>query len=43
MLNDLTMHRPQFDDSAVAVIITKQDKQQKYEKMVSGQEILESW
>ncbi|KAI4195106.1 MAG: hypothetical protein LQ346_003530 [Caloplaca aetnensis] len=34
--------RPQFEDSAVAVIITKQDKVQKYEKMVSGQELLES-
>ncbi|KAI4110401.1 MAG: hypothetical protein LQ345_006992 [Seirophora villosa] len=38
----LTMPRPQFEDSAVAVIITKQDKVQKYEKMVSGQELLES-
>ncbi|KAL8807605.1 MAG: hypothetical protein Q9182_000589 [Xanthomendoza sp. 2 TL-2023] len=34
--------RPQFDDSAVAVIITKQEKLKKYEKMVSGQELLES-
>ncbi|KAL8901398.1 MAG: hypothetical protein Q9207_005230 [Kuettlingeria erythrocarpa] len=34
--------RPQFEDSAVAVIITKQDKLQKYEKMVSGHELLES-
>ncbi|KAL8695129.1 MAG: hypothetical protein Q9218_000297 [Villophora microphyllina] len=34
--------RPQFGDSAVAVIITKQEKVQKYEKMVSGQELLES-
>ncbi|KAL8917100.1 MAG: hypothetical protein Q9208_008139 [Pyrenodesmia sp. 3 TL-2023] len=34
--------RPQFEDSAVAVIITRQDKLQKYEKMVSGQELLES-
>ncbi|KAL8734656.1 MAG: hypothetical protein Q9166_001312 [cf. Caloplaca sp. 2 TL-2023] len=34
--------RPQFEDSAVAVIITKQEKLQKYEKMVSGQELLES-
>ncbi|KAI4288399.1 MAG: hypothetical protein L6R35_002340 [Caloplaca aegaea] len=33
---------PQFEDSAVAVIITKQDKVQKYEKMVSGHELLES-
>ena len=35
--------RPQYDDSAVAVIITKQEKVQKYEKMMSGEEVLESW
>ena len=35
--------RPQFDDSAIAVIITKQDKVKKYEKLVSGEELLESW
>ncbi|KAI4178367.1 MAG: hypothetical protein L6R41_008418 [Letrouitia leprolyta] len=34
--------RPQFEDSAVAVIITKQEKLQKYERMVAGQELLES-
>ncbi|KAL9104182.1 MAG: hypothetical protein Q9163_000834 [Psora crenata] len=34
--------RPQFDDSAVAVIITKQEKVRKYEKLVSGEELLES-
>ena len=34
--------RPQFDSSAVAVIITKQEKVSKYEKLVSGQELLES-
>ncbi|KAL8699694.1 MAG: hypothetical protein Q9201_005856 [Fulgogasparrea decipioides] len=34
--------RPQFEDSAVAVIITKHEKLQKYEKMISGQELLES-
>lgn len=34
--------RPQFDDSATAVIITKQQKVKKYEKMVSGEELLES-
>ncbi|KAI4104557.1 MAG: hypothetical protein LQ339_003860 [Xanthoria mediterranea] len=34
--------RPQFEDSAVAVIITKQEKLGKYEKMVSGQQLLES-
>lgn len=35
--------RPQFDDSAIAVIITKKEKVQKYEKLVSGVELLESW
>lgn len=35
--------RPQYDDNAVAVIITKQEKVQKYEKMISGVEVLESW
>lgn len=34
--------RPQFDKSAVAVILTRLQKQKHYEKMVSGQEILES-
>ena len=34
--------RPQFGNSAVAVIITKQEKYAKYEKLVSGQELLES-
>ena len=34
--------RPQFDSSAVAVIITKQEKVSKYEKLVSGEEVLES-
>ena len=34
--------RPQFDSTAVAVIITKQEKVSKYEKLVSGQELLES-
>ncbi|KAF2104046.1 P-loop containing nucleoside triphosphate hydrolase protein [Rhizodiscina lignyota] len=34
--------RPQFDDSAVAVIMTRQEKVRHYEKMVSGQEVLES-
>ncbi|TVY48471.1 ATP-dependent DNA helicase [Lachnellula occidentalis] len=34
--------RPQFDDSAVAIIMTKNEKQERYEKMVSGQDILES-
>ena len=34
--------RPQFDDSAVAVIITKQEKVKKYEQLASGGGILES-
>ncbi|KAK7518684.1 Sec63 Brl domain-containing protein [Phyllosticta citriasiana] len=34
--------RPQFDDSAVAVIMTRGEKVRKYEQMVSGQEVLES-
>ena len=34
--------RPQFDDSAVAVIMTRQSKVAKYEKMVTGQDVLES-
>lgn len=42
-LHSLTIFRPQFDVSAIAVIITKQEKVQKYEKLVSGEELLESW
>lgn len=34
--------RPQFDNSAVAVILTRLQRQQHYEKMVTGQEVLES-
>ena len=34
--------RPQFDDSAVAIIMTRSEKQDKYKKMISGQDILES-
>ncbi|KAH9216380.1 Sec63 Brl domain-containing protein [Leptodontidium sp. 2 PMI_412] len=34
--------RPQFDSSAVAVIMTRSDKVDRYKKMVSGQDILES-
>ncbi|MCJ1225906.1 Sec63 [Toensbergia leucococca] len=34
--------RPQFDSSAIAVIITRQEKVKKYEKLISGQELLES-
>lgn len=34
--------RPQFDDSAIAVIMTRLQRVQHYEKMVTGQELLES-
>jgi ATP-dependent DNA helicase HFM1/MER3 len=34
--------RPQFDDTAVAVIMTRQTKTRRYEMMVTGQELLES-
>lgn len=34
--------RPQFDDSAVAVIMTRQTKVRRYETLTTGQEILES-
>jgi ATP-dependent DNA helicase HFM1/MER3 len=34
--------RPQFDDSGVAVIMTRSHKVRHYELMVSGQELLES-
>lgn len=34
--------RPQFDSSAIAVIMTRTDKADRYENMVSGCEILES-
>lgn len=34
--------RPQFDTSASAVIMTRQEQVRKYEKMVQGQELLES-
>jgi ATP-dependent DNA helicase HFM1/MER3 len=35
--------RPQFDNSAIAVIMTRQAKVNRYLKMVSGQDVLESW
>ena len=35
--------RPQFDRDALAVIMTRQEKVNRYEKMVSGQDIIESW
>ena len=34
--------RPQFDDSAVAVILTRKERVNHYEKLVSGSESLES-
>lgn len=34
--------RPQFDDSAVAVIITRKERVHHYEKLISGSEFLES-
>jgi ATP-dependent DNA helicase HFM1/MER3 len=34
--------RPQFDDSANALILTSSDQKQRYEMMVSGKEVLES-
>ncbi|KAL1859935.1 ATP-dependent DNA helicase MER3 [Paecilomyces lecythidis] len=34
--------RPQFDDSAVAVILTRKERVHHYEKLVSGSECLES-
>ena len=34
--------RPQFDDSAVAVIMTKMSKRDHYQKMITGQDVLES-
>lgn len=35
--------RPQFDSSAIAVIMTRLQQVNHYERMISGQEILESW
>jgi ATP-dependent DNA helicase HFM1/MER3 len=34
--------RPQFDDSAVAIIMTRSAQVERYNKMISGQDILES-
>jgi ATP-dependent DNA helicase HFM1/MER3 len=34
--------RPQFETSACAVILTRQEKVARYQKMVSGEELLES-
>jgi ATP-dependent DNA helicase HFM1/MER3 len=34
--------RPQFDDNAVAIIMTRTNKVERYNKMISGQDILES-
>ncbi|KAF3160446.1 Sec63 [Orbilia oligospora] len=35
--------RPQFDTTGIAVIMTRKDKKDKYERMISGTEKLESW
>src|ERR1700760_4990736 len=35
--------RPQFDTSAVAVVMTRQENAARWDKLVSGEEILESW
>lgn len=34
--------RPQFDDSAISVIITKKEKTEKYQKLIAGSDVLES-
>lgn len=34
--------RPQFDDSAIAIIMTRSHRVKHYEKMISGEEVLES-
>ena len=34
--------RPQFEDTAVAVIMTKKDKKEHYDRMISGSDVLES-
>ncbi|PQE15657.1 hypothetical protein CJF30_00006078 [Rutstroemia sp. NJR-2017a BBW] len=34
--------RPQFDDSAIAIIMTRMEKADRYKKMISGQDVLES-
>jgi len=35
--------RPQFDTSAIGVIMTRLEQVNRYERMISGQETLESW
>ena len=35
--------RPQFDATGVVVIMTKNEKRERYEKLISGTEIVESW
>lgn len=35
--------RPQFDNSAVAIIMTRLERAKTYEQMIAGQEVLESW
>lgn len=34
--------RPQFDDNAIAIIMTRSDKENHYKQMISGQDVLES-
>jgi ATP-dependent DNA helicase HFM1/MER3 len=34
--------RPQFDDDALAIIMTRLDQSERYKKMISGQDVLES-
>jgi ATP-dependent DNA helicase HFM1/MER3 len=34
--------RPQFDNTGVAVILTRSDKREKYEKLVTGRTLMES-
>lgn len=35
--------RPQFDTAGVAVIMTKNANKDKYERMIAGTELIESW
>lgn len=35
--------RPQFDTAGVAVIMTKHENKEKYERMIAGTELVESW
>lgn len=35
--------RPQFDQSAIAIILTRLEKVDHYEKITGGREVVESW